>query len=252
MNKENYSLAHIGISVTEKEPQGDAPSEEELALFIEGKLSFDRRQEVISHLNVNPLLYQQWVQLVEFASLASESQHALLSEKAAMTSKRSIFDRLKDWLGWKEYALAGSLAAVVMTVLLWPANHDVGLSPKMDVAPPTATQGRLTDQNRAFAAGLKSVNNSVSQSLNLVSARMSDDVALEKSIYTIYFDWGQITAKGVELCRNGISDEGKKDLRTSLQGINGRLLENKQEPVKGLEGNSDVCLILDQLLIPYY
>lgn len=251
MKKDNYGLAQIGIAATEKEPQGAAPSDEELALFIEGKLSFERRQEVISHLNVNPLLYQQWMQLVELVSLASQTEQNSVDQKMADTSERNWFERLKDWLGWKEYALAGSMAAVVMTVLIWPASNNEGLSPRMDVAPPSASQGKLLDKDRAFAAGLKSVDNSVTQALTLSSARSFQDVVLRKPIYDLYFQLGELTAKGASQCRSNISEQQKLQLKQSYVKFDLQLRDAQEEAFIEMKEGEDVCLVAERLLIPF-
>ena len=53
-------------------PLGDRPSPEELALFYDNQLDFNRKQQVIAHLNADPTLRQQWLGLVD---IMSDSKH---------------------------------------------------------------------------------------------------------------------------------------------------------------------------------
>ena len=62
--------ARLAMSVcAEAEPQGGAPSDEELALLLDDRLDFSRRREVLSHLNNDAQLYARWLQLAEAAEL---------------------------------------------------------------------------------------------------------------------------------------------------------------------------------------
>jgi hypothetical protein len=92
--------------------KGSPPSDEELALLMEGGLSDERRAEVLSHLAARPDRYRQWLEFVEMAA-----------QPAAETSLLAVLNRgLNNWLIDWRYAL-GSFAVLGLTLFVFQATQ---------------------------------------------------------------------------------------------------------------------------------
>lgn len=121
MNKaDQHSEALLGINLAQHEraAKGSPPSDEELALLMEGGLSNERRAEVLSHLAARPDRYRQWLEFVEMAA-----------QPAAETSLLAILNRgLNNWLIDWRYAL-GSFAVLGLTLFIFQSTQQSPQSP---------------------------------------------------------------------------------------------------------------------------
>ena len=107
---DRHSEAMLGIHLAKGRgrAEGSPPSDEELALLIDGQLEESRRLEVLSHLAHRPERYRQWLSLADMEADEQASHAGLL---AVLT--RGINNWLVDW----RYA-AGGLGAMAAIVLL--------------------------------------------------------------------------------------------------------------------------------------
>ncbi len=179
--------------------KGVAPSEEELAMLFDGQLDFKRKDEVMSHINTNPVLLKQWLQLVDIA--ATEETN---TEKVKQTA--GLFLWFTHW----QRIVSGMAVAGIATVLILNQTQN-GLSPEVDTQTPVAAQqtkgGQPNNQTthfispdtRAIAAGVQSALNKstikLPYTLNLESAMDAKGSALVESLYIGYFQLGQTSAK---------------------------------------------------------
>ncbi|WP_372776933.1 hypothetical protein [Litorivivens sp.] len=111
---DQHSEALLGINLAQhgRAAKGSPPSDEELALLMEGGLSNERRSEVLSHLAARPDRYRQWLEFVEMAG-----------QPAAETSLLAILNRgLNNWLIDWRYAL-GSFAVLGLTLFVFQATQ---------------------------------------------------------------------------------------------------------------------------------
>ena len=63
--REEFLLAQIALALHEQDVIGQSacPPDEELALLAEGKLSEDRRNEVLVHMDTCSECYQNWLNI---------------------------------------------------------------------------------------------------------------------------------------------------------------------------------------------
>ena len=111
---DQHSEALLGINLAQhgRVAKGSPPSDEELALLMEGGLSDERRAEVLSHLAARPDRYRQWLEFVEMAA-----------KPAAETSLLAVLNRgLNNWLIDWRYAL-GSFAVLGLTLFVFQATQ---------------------------------------------------------------------------------------------------------------------------------
>ena len=108
---ERHGEALLGIHLAQSGGQvkGSPPSDEELALLMDGALADERRAEVLSHLAHRPERYRQWLSLAAMDDAGQAAQPGLLKILA-----RGIDNWLVDW----RYAAGGigALAAVLLVV----------------------------------------------------------------------------------------------------------------------------------------
>lgn len=109
INKEQL-LALLGLEASQgrTSPQGAAPTDEELAQLIEDGLAFGRRQEILSHLAVTPVLLERTSMLYELTA-----QPVVVADRAST----GLSAALKSWLGGWQAPLAGGLAAALAIVV---------------------------------------------------------------------------------------------------------------------------------------
>lgn len=110
-------------------PRGPQPDTEELALLLEDRLSFTRKQEIYSHLNATPALYQQWLLMVENGHPAESTQCA---EPATLKA------RPLRWQRW--FAAAGALVGIAAVLLI---------APWRTVPPQTSLPAEIAEQPKA-------------------------------------------------------------------------------------------------------
>lgn len=111
---DQHSEALLGINLAQhgRVAKGSPPSDEELALLMEGGLSDERRAEVLSHLAARPDRYRQWLEFVEMAA-----------QPAVETSLLAVLNRgLNNWLIDWRYAL-GSFAVLGLTLFVFQATQ---------------------------------------------------------------------------------------------------------------------------------
>ncbi len=159
---DQHSEALLGINLAQhgRAVTGSPPSDEELALLMEGGLSEERRAEVLSHLAARPERYRQWLELVEMAA-----------QPAAETSLLAILNRgLNNWLIDWRYAL-GSFAVIGLTLFVFqttqqnpplskPAREEYAGAPapaEADLATPlsapeTTAKRQAAEQQEAMAS----------------------------------------------------------------------------------------------------
>ncbi|WP_317932702.1 hypothetical protein [Halioxenophilus sp. WMMB6] len=104
-------LARQGHSAV-ADPQ---PTLEELALLLDDKLSFQRKQAVYAWLNRSPELFAQWIRLVE----AQEE----VSQLAAAKPPLGLLARLSVW--WQQLpvkAATGVAVCGLAAILVWQLN----------------------------------------------------------------------------------------------------------------------------------
>ncbi len=151
---DRHSEALLGIHLAKNRgrPQGSPPSDEELALMIDGLLSEERRLEILSHLASRPERYRQWLSLADMDADEQESQAGLLS-----ILTKGINNWLIDW----RYAAGGvgAMAAVLLLVNQMavppmeradPSAESYALSPEKDGLKPQRLSEELA---RAPASG---------------------------------------------------------------------------------------------------
>ncbi len=165
---DRHSEALLGIHLAKNRgrPQGSPPSDEELALMIDGLLSEERRLEILSHLASRPERYRQWLSLADMDADEQESQAGLLS-----ILTKGINNWLIDW----RYAAGGvgAMAAVLLLVnqMAVPPMEELeradtsadsyALAPEKDGLRPQRLSEELA---RAPASGSASESGSVSDS----------------------------------------------------------------------------------------
>ncbi len=106
--------------------EGKAPSLEELALLLEDRLEFERKQQVYQYLNSDEQLFAQWVALIE----ARET----LINKPTVDAKPTLWQRFGQWLTPSRMTFVGSATAGVFAIaIITPAlltTDTVPLSPQ--------------------------------------------------------------------------------------------------------------------------
>lgn len=243
-------LAHAG----KHKPKGDKPSDEELAMLIDDQLDFKRKEEVISHINADQALLEQWLQLVDIIAIEEKS-----SEKS---------DEKVSWLSWMTQwqALAGSIAvAGIASVLIFNSSFNE-ISPGIETQPEVATtqsKGQpkakqfISPDKRAIAAGVK---NSLSQSkvklsyhINLNNAVDQQGTSLTPELYKTYFNLGQTIIKIAIQCQ--VKQPINSDLLNKLTELNTQLKHDSFIPMtQSLSGitskttSKDTCIKINQYL----
>jgi len=191
---------------------GETPSLEELAMLYDNQLDFNRKQEVLSHINSDPLLFEQFMNLVDVMyDNTTANQHVA-------ESKNSSFTQLLSWLfSWK--GLTGSVASASLVVIIvlqfsptspltplieqpsYEANHEASNNGSKNG---TQTASFISPDKRAIAAGIANASNDNVQQLkqlDLSIAINQQGSALEANIYQQYFQLGELLAEWEQLCR---------------------------------------------------
>lgn len=196
---------------------GETPSLEEFAMLYDNQLDFNRKQEVMSHINADPLLFEQYIGLVEvMCDNATPKEHATANQD-------SYFTQLLSWLfSWK--GLTGSVASASLAIIIvLQFSPDPPLIPSIEQPNHKASQIRNNDtktitfispDKRAIAAGIANASNDNIQQLkqlDLSIAINQQGSALEANIYQQYFQLGELLAKWEQLCRQ---DKGANSVFT--------------------------------------
>ena len=199
-------LAHKGKQF----PTGGKPSAEELAMLYDDQLGFQRKQEVMSHLNADPVLFEQWMGLVDVMAEAPVEQPVI--------SSKNFSTKLASWLfGWK--SLAGGMAAAGFAALLiLQQTTDNGLSPSIEQPNQVASQdtkgnipvkGFVSPGKRAIAAGIgnaldkqeaKQEDSRLLEKLDLSMMVDQQGSALKAPLYQQYFRLGELIVEWEQLC----------------------------------------------------
>jgi len=66
-NLKQFWLAKLALLAQKgtNRAEGPVPTDEELAMLYDNRLDFSRKQQIMSHINANPDLMQQWISLLE-------------------------------------------------------------------------------------------------------------------------------------------------------------------------------------------
>ena len=203
-------LAQYGTTT----PEGEKPSDEELAMLIDDQLDFTRKQQVFSHINANQTLMTQWLNLVDIMS-ADTTNILNNAEENAKTknSKAPFFTRLGKWLkSWQGISTGLATSCAVALVIL--------MQPSLELTPQIATQPQVANSDtnkktpnkqpitapqfispdkRAIAAGLLTIVNPSNVHLftefNLSNSVEQNGSSLTPSLYQQYFELGQLLAQ---------------------------------------------------------
>ena len=174
-----------------RQPIGAPPSLEELAMLYDDQLDFNRKQEVISHINNDPTLLKQWTDLVDVMG-------EQVTEKQSI-AKPAFFAWLSHW----KILTAGMATASFAMFMVLQQPQDTSLTPGIDTQPSTASQDVIvgnkktnftSPDKRAIAAGIVAAQ----QARNIIPSealtRIIADVeasSLEATLYQTYYSLGQ-------------------------------------------------------------
>jgi hypothetical protein len=196
-------------------PEGEKPSDEELAMLIDNQLDFTRKQQIYSHINATPHLMKQWLELVEI--MATETAHVKenLNEAVNESSKTNgqvkhpLLTQLSQWLkSWQ--GLTATLAtscAVALVVIMQPSLE---ISPLIATQPHVANSDTLKKktaptsqfigpEKRAISAGILNVvkpnNAKLFSGINLINTIDQQGSSLAPKLYQQYVELGQLLAQ---------------------------------------------------------
>lgn len=121
------TLALLALAATDAPQATSCPSEETLAQFIDGRLSGQAREAILTHLNRCRACYHHWL---EIAAYLTSSAPAPGNTRPAA----SLWQRLQIWFGdWRiALPIAASAVVVLALVLWWPRSAD--LNAELDLA----------------------------------------------------------------------------------------------------------------------
>ncbi|MGX5174003.1 hypothetical protein ACUR5C_08280 [Aliikangiella sp. IMCC44653] len=192
-------LAQTGKSTA----QGNKPTDEELAMLFDDQLDFERKQQVISHINADQNLMQQWIGLVEILGGESEA----IEKKQSLLAQ--VFNWLSSWQGLTSGLVTASLVAVIF-MMQTPSE----LSPGIDSSPQVADKGSIDNKDksdnksniqfvspdkRAISAGIsdyiKTHKTNRFNHINLDSAIDMEGSSLEPELHQKYFQLGYLIAE---------------------------------------------------------
>ncbi len=84
------------------QPSGLLPTSEELAMLFDEQLDYQRKQQVISHINHNEQLMQQWTELVSILTIDNTADHAINNSLAADKKTNNRFSQfLNKLVSWQ-------------------------------------------------------------------------------------------------------------------------------------------------------
>ena len=205
-NPQHYLLAKLALLAHrgKQPPQGTPPTDEELAQLYDNQLSFQRRQQVMSHINNNPQLFKQWIALVDVLTPKKSTQQ----NNQAHTFKHLFQTLQQHWQGLLSGAAVTSI--ILMVILLQPSAN---LTPSVNTAPSVAnikpntaikTASFISPDKRAILAGIKSNNahKSILPKLNYNNAIGQQGSALKPALYQQYYTLGQLLAELTQQCQN--------------------------------------------------
>ncbi len=146
---QKQALLALRASHGHLDPQGHEPSDEELALLLEDKLDFSRKQQILGHIDANPALFSKWLMLIE-------SQEDLYTANAPSPTSR--IQRLREWFTPMRVSLSGTALAGVMAIILLPqpANY-LTRAPQLappPMQPPITSPSFNTQGNRLVENGV--------------------------------------------------------------------------------------------------
>lgn len=260
--KPQHRLAAKLVSLAEQgnhKAQGPAPNDEELALLFDDQLDFKRKNEVISHLNTNPALREQWLQLVEVASMNTRAQTSPSIAKSGwlawLANLRPAWPRLVAGM-----AVAGIAAVMIIT------QTQQGIAPQQDSADSVA-DGKNTPANtgpafvspdkRAMAAGILATLNTSTDSLpyklNLNHAVDTEGSALKADLYQDYVAFGAaLTELAIQCHPQPAIDQNKLkkwlQLRDTLNTTSFLKINSNLMTLTTDSPATQVCPVLDSFL----
>jgi hypothetical protein len=121
-------IALLALMATESEKAGACPSDETLAVFIEGQLKGEAHRAMLAHLNNCPSCYYYWLEVASYLKAESAASRTI-------PLWSSIWQRFEPWFtGWKIAIPAAAVAALVCLVVWWPASLDLNHQISADYA----------------------------------------------------------------------------------------------------------------------
>ena len=123
-NRRDHALAQLLVHAPRNNAgSGAEVSIEELAMLSEGKLSEQRRQEVLGQLDSNPALYETWQASLEMAEYAQSVQPESVSESKSIAkqARPSLVEQIShfvsDLFSWQgAFATSFGIALGVLLV----------------------------------------------------------------------------------------------------------------------------------------
>jgi len=124
------ALALLALAATDAPQATSCPSEETLAQFIDGRLSGQARETMLTHLNRCRACYHHWLEVAAYLSSSASATPAPGNTRPAA----SLWQRLQIWFGdWSiAVPVAASAVVVLALVLWWPRSPD--LNAELDLA----------------------------------------------------------------------------------------------------------------------
>lgn len=208
---------------------GDVPSLEELAMLFDNQLDFNRKQEVMSHINADPLLCEQFMNLVDvMCDHTTADQHVTKSQNNSFTQ---LLSWLFSWKGLTGSVASASLVAIVvlqfsptspLTPLIEQPSYEANQeTSNQESKNGTQTASFISPDKRAIAAGMVKALNSNSQQkqknqkqLDLTIAINQQGSALKPQVYQQYFKLGELLIEWDLLCYQ--NPKGETDLVEKL------------------------------------
>lgn len=187
-------------------PEGEKPNNEELAMLLDDQLSFTRKQQVISHINADSNLMQQWISLVEILACDTKTLKSKQDKPSLMTP---LLNYLSSWQG-----LTSSLATASLVVIVFIMQTPQQLSPNIEMQPDVAAIDAIKKTNKAFispdiraiSAGIlnysKTHNTPYFDAINLSNAIDSAGSSLSEALYQQYANLGYLIAAQHLECKN--------------------------------------------------
>ena len=126
MEKEELGAALTALAATTgPRPSGTAPSDEELAAYIDNQLSEQRREEIQAFIARDPETYQRWVVALDAHSVMTHEEQP--SATTAVKETPGLMERLARLIKqpWGVSALGSAAAAIMFVVLLAPQRQNL-------------------------------------------------------------------------------------------------------------------------------
>ena len=133
------ALALFALAATDTPQATSCPSEETLAQFIDGRLTGQTREAMLTHLNRCRTCYHHWLEVAAYLTSSESAAPAPGKRPAA-----SLWQRFQVWFGdWSIAVPVAASAVVVFALVLWLRSPD--LNAELDLA-----YAKLSAEHPAF------------------------------------------------------------------------------------------------------